>query len=110
MRPLILCQRPVPLTLVKLCNLLLVLVLPSITFGQSQATVFFDRGFAKQFKSDYDGAIADYSKCIKLEPQNTRAYSNRGIARMVRIPVKVATDSGFMLPLIGAQRRWRLCS
>ena len=28
----------------------------------------------------------------------------------VRIPVKVATDSGFMFPLIGAQRRWRLCS
>ena len=28
----------------------------------------------------------------------------------LRIPVKVASDSGFMLPLIGAQRRWRLCS
>ena len=28
----------------------------------------------------------------------------------LRIPVKVATDSGFMFPLIGAQRRWRLCS
>ena len=29
---------------------------------------------------------------------------------LVRIPVKVATGSGFMFPLIGAQRRWRLFS
>ena len=30
--------------------------------------------------------------------------------KALRIPVKVAIDSGFLLPLIGSQRRWRLCS
>ena len=45
------------------------------------------------------------------EKDTGRAYHIVDIGEsLVRIPVKVATDSGFMFPLIGAQRRWRLCS
>ena len=30
---------------------------------------------------DYQGAIADFTKAIELDPQYTSAYLNRGIAR-----------------------------
>ncbi len=45
------------------------------------AELYFYRGTAKHKLEDYTGAIEDYSKTIKLNPQNAYAYNNRGNAK-----------------------------
>ena len=42
---------------------------------------YVDRGVAKYRLRDYQGAIADYSKAIEINPQYADAYNNRGIAK-----------------------------
>ena len=46
---------------------------------------FFDaylyRGVAKHQLNDSKGAIADYDKAIDLDPNDARAYYNRGIVK-----------------------------
>jgi tetratricopeptide (TPR) repeat protein len=44
------------------------------------ATAYYKRGVAYQFKGDVDRAIADYSKAIELRPGYARAYESRGSA------------------------------
>ena len=44
------------------------------------ATAYYKRGVAYQFKGDVDRAIADYSKSIELRPSYARAYESRGSA------------------------------
>ncbi len=41
---------------------------------------YYNRGNARKAKNDLDGAIADYSEAIRLEPQNASRYGNRGEA------------------------------
>jgi tetratricopeptide (TPR) repeat protein len=41
---------------------------------------FVTRGLAKQSKGDWDGAIADYSKAIELNPKFSDAWYNRAVA------------------------------
>ena len=41
---------------------------------------FFIRGLASSDKQEYDSAIEDYTKAIELNPQDQKAYTNRGIA------------------------------
>lgn len=63
----------------------LVLVLSvSALFGQTTATDYYNRGTDRYTQKDYDGAIADYSKAIRLDPQYTDAYRERGLAREVK--------------------------
>jgi tetratricopeptide (TPR) repeat protein len=38
--------------------------------------------FDKYLMSDYDGAIADYTKAIELNPKYVEAYCNRGTAEL----------------------------
>jgi tetratricopeptide (TPR) repeat protein len=38
-------------------------------------------GLAKQRKGDLDGAIADFSQAIELDPRLADAYQNRGLAK-----------------------------
>jgi len=45
---------------------------------------YFGRAFAKYDKKDLDGAIADCSKAIELDPNYAAAYNNRGNAKKDR--------------------------
>ena len=38
------------------------------------------RGRARGEKRDYDGAIADFSEAIRIDPKDSAAFRNRGIA------------------------------
>ena len=41
----------------------------------------FHSGVDKYMQGDYQGAIADYTKAIEINPQDVGAYTNRGIAK-----------------------------
>jgi tetratricopeptide (TPR) repeat protein len=43
-----------------------------------QAERYYESGLKKQHAGDSDGAIADYVRAIKLNPNYTEAYNNRG--------------------------------
>ena len=46
------------------------------------AEVYFQSALQKQNKGDLDGAIADYTKAIELNPSPDIAYNNRGLAKL----------------------------
>jgi tetratricopeptide (TPR) repeat protein len=52
--------------------------------AQQPAADFNKSGFDKYLKSDYDGAIADYTKAIELNPKYVEAYCNRGTAELLK--------------------------
>ena len=41
-----------------------------------------NRGFARIYTGDYDGAIEDCSRSIAINPGSAKAYNNRGLARL----------------------------
>src|SRR5438093_10698234 len=43
---------------------------------------FVQRASARGFNGDMNGAIADFSRAIELDPKSTSAYYHRGIARL----------------------------
>jgi len=46
---------------------------------QRTATTLVEQGLQKYEKRDYDGAIADYTEAIRIDPNGANAYYNRGI-------------------------------
>jgi len=48
--------------------------------GEYLATAYNDRGDAYARKFDYESAIADYDRAIKLKPNFARAFNGRGLA------------------------------
>jgi tetratricopeptide (TPR) repeat protein len=68
-------------------SLLILLILSlsaTVAYGQaapSSAEDYFNRGTARYGKGDLDGAIADFTKAIELNPQDAAAYFNRGSVR-----------------------------
>jgi lipoprotein NlpI len=43
---------------------------------------YFNRGLIKEQKGDLNGAIADNTQALNLNPKDARAYCNRGLARL----------------------------
>jgi tetratricopeptide (TPR) repeat protein len=50
----------------------------------SRPKIYYERGWARAEKGDYEGAIADLTKAIELNPKQARAYAERGWARRQR--------------------------
>src|SRR5436305_1148236 len=46
-----------------------------------EANAYNKRGIAKGVKGDIDGAIADFTRAIELDPKYGTAYNNRGLAK-----------------------------
>jgi len=63
---------------------LLTLASQFTAFGQTTAVDFFNRGYAKQAKGDLDGAIADYTHALELDPKHASVYNNRGNAKRAK--------------------------
>ncbi len=49
--------------------------------GADLAWTYIERGKAKYFKGDFDGAIVDHSQAIEADQKNVSAYTNRGHAK-----------------------------
>jgi tetratricopeptide (TPR) repeat protein len=48
--------------------------------GKNLAWAYNSRGNAYYVKREYDRAIAEYNKGIRLDPKNAFAYHNRGLS------------------------------
>ena len=55
---------------------------PISSSGIKTADEYFNSGLLKQKLKDYDGAIADFSKAISLNPNDKEAYYNRGNSKL----------------------------
>jgi lipoprotein NlpI len=52
--------------------------------AQTSAVDYFNRGVVEKANGDFDGAIADYTRAIELDPKYAAAYSNRGSAKQAK--------------------------
>jgi tetratricopeptide (TPR) repeat protein len=51
---------------------------------RDRASQYYQSGLARKAKGDLDGAIADYSKAIEINPRYAEAFVNRGVARKAK--------------------------
>ena len=51
--------------------------------ARAKAEKLFENGATKSSNGDRSGAIADYTRAIKLDPKNVDAYNNRGTERQI---------------------------
>jgi lipoprotein NlpI len=52
--------------------------------AQSSASDWVNSGNAKYEKGDLDGAVADYSRAIEIDPKYAMAYFNRGVVKGIK--------------------------
>ncbi len=78
-------------------TILLLLFVPACQKGANStianpqtAADYYNRGVERQNKGDADGAIADYTTAIELDPKNFSAYNNRGNLKQDKGKVKEA--------------------
>src|SRR5437016_4786331 len=57
--------------------------LTTAVVGQTTAVEYFDRGVQREKAGNLDGAIADYTEAIELDPKFALAYRNRGRVRLL---------------------------
>ena len=57
--------------------------------AQTEADQYFSRASERAEAGDLDGAIADYTKVLELNPRDIDAYNNRGNARKNKAITKV---------------------
>ncbi|MEI6427655.1 MAG: tetratricopeptide repeat protein [Pseudanabaena sp. ELA607] len=50
------------------------------TVAQTSARSYWQRGVKKEMSGDYEGAVADFTKAIEIDPNYAPAYDSRGIA------------------------------
>jgi tetratricopeptide (TPR) repeat protein len=55
----------------------------ALQFESNDASIFYERGTARQKKNDLAGALADYSKTIEIDPTHASAYANRGVVKVL---------------------------
>ena len=60
--------------------LIITVFVTSLSYCQT-AVEYFDSGYSKDELQEYQGAIADFSKAIELDPNYSSAYNNRGISK-----------------------------
>ncbi|MDR2095351.1 MAG: tetratricopeptide repeat protein [Treponema sp.] len=58
----------------------------------NDSDAYISRGNALQEKGDINGAIADYNEAIRLNPNDARFYSNRGLAYLFKSDERAVTD------------------
>ena len=76
---------PVRATLLKAIFVTLSLsVVLSARIAQTSAVDYFNRGIVEKANGDFDGAIADYTRAIEIDPTYAAAYSNRGNAKQAK--------------------------
>ena len=61
--------------------LLLILLIPVLALAQT-AEEYLDKGIAKGELGDYREAIQDFNKAIELNPNDSMAYNNMGLAKI----------------------------
>ena len=59
-------------------------IVASDGIAQTTARDYCNRGVARQKKGDLDGALADFDRAIKLNPQDETAYNDRALAKMAK--------------------------
>src|SRR6516225_8427500 len=59
-------------------------VVLSARIAQTSAVDYFNRGIVEKANGDFDGAIADYTRAIEIDPTYAAAYSNRGNAKQAK--------------------------
>lgn len=67
-------------------------VFPFMAESAETSDDYFKSGVAKQQKEDMDGAFADYTSAIELDPKASTAYGNRGDIKALRENFKGAIE------------------
>ena len=64
----------------------------------------FNSGVDKYKQGDYQGAIADFTKALEINPQYTNAYANRGVSKYFLGDLKGACDDWRKAADLGDER------
>ncbi len=62
------------------CLIFLMILISSSVYCQT-AQEYINIGNTKLNLQDYEGALADFTKAIKIDPKNAMAYYSSGLAR-----------------------------